>query len=727
MPIFRDDAAEKAYSQFMHDLLLQKLNADSIDPPNQYPLLHTAIVTHSLQGCRAVIDYYRERYTGTNSNQDFTFQQAINFKEKKFGYTALHLACQEGNLDFVRILMEEGKAVDYRVDEANNLPLHYAVLNGHKEIVHYLLTKRLLNELLNFLSFNGEYQTVNNSIESGEAAVNTENNDGDTPLMLALGLKVHDEQSANNREEIVNALIGKYYGNTIIEDQDLGKLKRDSYLLMAMRNGLNFSILDKIIKTKLSDINKKNEDGLSALHLAVIDGNLALIQLLLENQADTALKNDQGMTALHLAVAQQNANAEIVEMLLDYTAANGHLDVGDNNNNRALHIAAKQCDPAITALIVDYGANVNLTNNSGETPLMAAVRAFKAMPLIDCDDVESLTEDQKIILKNGDNQFRSYLYLCDYADMSNDVNKSAAEELVLFIIPKKKLTDHPQEKESQENNGRSTAHQITPIKTADLRLPIEDISAASSPASSTRPLNQNTHRKIMRNHQEKTTGFFERLNNYRISLWRKFKSTKMGRFVRRHPYISAGIFTLAVTGFVALCVFAPPVAAHIPILIGVSKALVSMKIISATANILKPIAETVAMNLPVAALALFIAGDTLIRSAYKKITNYFWPPRNKYIIEIGTSELSSNVGLDKDSAPSVKLNRKEMTGHDFKKQQKNSAGFSFVDDYLSIFNCCGNRKAEVKANQHKVVSIKGKEPDRESIESSTSSIARLNG
>lgn len=52
--------------------------------------------------------------------------------------TALHLACAEGHISVVRILLEQGASVDAR-DYAERTPLMYAAIWGYREIMELLI------------------------------------------------------------------------------------------------------------------------------------------------------------------------------------------------------------------------------------------------------------------------------------------------------------------------------------------------------------------------------------------------------------------------------------------------------------------------------------------------------------------------------------------------------------------------------------------------------------
>ncbi len=71
------------------------------------------------------------------------------------------------------------------------------------------------------------------------------------------------------------------------------------------------------IKEKM-DINRKDGDGVTALHAAVDCGFEKTVELLLKNGADPKIKNTQGYTPLSLA--KKNGSKEIVELLKKYGA-----------------------------------------------------------------------------------------------------------------------------------------------------------------------------------------------------------------------------------------------------------------------------------------------------------------------------------------------------------------------------------------------------------------------
>ncbi|KAK1940876.1 Histone-lysine N-methyltransferase EHMT2 [Phytophthora citrophthora] len=63
------------------------------------------------------------------------------------------------------------------------------------------------------------------------------------------------------------------------------------------------------------DINAKDEDGSTALHLAALESNAEIVSILLDGGFSVTAVNEGGSTALLIAALE--SNAEIISMLLD--------------------------------------------------------------------------------------------------------------------------------------------------------------------------------------------------------------------------------------------------------------------------------------------------------------------------------------------------------------------------------------------------------------------------
>ena len=202
----------------------------------------------------------------------------MNAKDS-YDITPLHLACQAGNLEGVKILLEECDA-DIAIQDSNrDTPLHEACLHGQEKIVKLLLDKM---------------KTIKSEEGSQEGKINllVKNHLGLTPFHLAC---------RGGHLEIARKL---YYHS----DQP--------FLLVA----------------------DKDIEGATALHLACQKDQPDVIEFLLSNGADVFAHKKDGMTPMHIAA--QHGCLEVMKSLITGNE-NIDIDVRDRYEQTPLHFAAE--------------------------------------------------------------------------------------------------------------------------------------------------------------------------------------------------------------------------------------------------------------------------------------------------------------------------------------------------------------------------------------------------
>jgi ankyrin repeat protein len=112
----------------------------------------------------------------------------------------------------------------------------------------------------------------------------------------------------------------------------------------------------------------------TALHYSALYGHLAQLNYLLEYLHGDGIEVDyvqdcHGFTALHLACIKPAI--ETIRLLLGHPCGNSP-NILSNDLSTALHIAAKCADEDTVELFIEYGADPNLVNSAGYTPLMIA-------------------------------------------------------------------------------------------------------------------------------------------------------------------------------------------------------------------------------------------------------------------------------------------------------------------------------------------------------------------
>lgn len=127
------------------------------------------------------------------------------------------------------------------------------------------------------------------------------------------------------------------------------------------------------------DLQLQNWQGLACLHIATLQRNQPLMELLLQNGADIdAQEGTSGKTALHLAVETQERG--LVQFLLQ---AGAQVDARMLNGCTPLHLAAGRGLGSISTTLCQAGADALLLNVEDETPQDLAEDPLTLLPFDD--------------------------------------------------------------------------------------------------------------------------------------------------------------------------------------------------------------------------------------------------------------------------------------------------------------------------------------------------------
>lgn len=262
---------------------------------------------------------------------------------------ALHDAVRAVNTTKVQTLLKTDVDINER-DEKGNTPLHYAARVGRLAIIRLL-------------------------VEQG-ADVTIENQAGRTPLDIVQSN--HYVKSTRLLSKVMEQQLQSADMNLHEAVQRLNQEKTVALL----DNGMN--------------INSRDVNGNTPLHIAATTGRLSMIDLLLKRGADVTLENGQGNTPLALAISANHIKA--IQHLLKAqrtTSQPEHLP--------PFHRAAVDNDTLLTKRMMKQGTAVDTLDDEGRTALQVVSR-------------KGMLDMVKFLIANGadvhhvDDQGRDVLY-----------------------------------------------------------------------------------------------------------------------------------------------------------------------------------------------------------------------------------------------------------------------------------------------------------------------------
>ncbi|KAI9077711.1 hypothetical protein K1719_040317 [Acacia pycnantha] len=121
--------------------------------------------------------------------------------------------------------------------------------------------------------------------------------------------------------------------------------------------------MDQLLESGV-DIDLKNKEGLTALHIAIIGKKEAVISHLLRKGACPHVRDKDGATPLHYAV--QVGAKKTVKLLIKYEI---DINVADNEGWTPLHVAIQSRNRDIAKILLVNGADKKRRNKDGKTAL----------------------------------------------------------------------------------------------------------------------------------------------------------------------------------------------------------------------------------------------------------------------------------------------------------------------------------------------------------------------
>eukprot|EP00485_Elphidium_margaritaceum_P003304 CAMPEP_0202692844 /NCGR_PEP_ID=MMETSP1385-20130828/7122_1 /ASSEMBLY_ACC=CAM_ASM_000861 /TAXON_ID=933848 /ORGANISM="Elphidium margaritaceum" /LENGTH=1923 /DNA_ID=CAMNT_0049348441 /DNA_START=155 /DNA_END=5926 /DNA_ORIENTATION=+ len=297
------------------------------------------------------------------------------------GITPLMLAAREGKKACLSALLQSGHPDLDKADTADRTPIMHAAYRGEAECVARLLKAGASTDvetvdgttLLMAACYGGLDEFAKYLCEHG-AEVNAVNENGFSPLLFA---------SSEGYQDVVNVLLNH---NASIEVESRGGL---TPLMSGCSGGLHEMVLYVLARINRSDMDKKDENGWTALMHAVACGHEKCAAILLKAGASVVSVGDDGYSLLSIAIMSNltwmvrhildvirkqitlDNKKEIFTMFNTRETTNGFSCI-----HEACGIGADKC----LSLLLEYNdkyfdgnmLRFNLPDLNGRTPLMIA-------------------------------------------------------------------------------------------------------------------------------------------------------------------------------------------------------------------------------------------------------------------------------------------------------------------------------------------------------------------
>ncbi|XP_074357329.1 uncharacterized protein LOC141697043 isoform X2 [Apium graveolens] len=388
----------------------------------KHTALHQAIYRGHTEVAEVIIEAARQNLSET-SFQDFLRQG------DKDNDTALHAAVMEGNVAIVKLLVEaDPHDTHIQNDDEGKTPMYIAVEQGYNEIVHIIstiCTAPSLNGPGGSTALHAAVRNDNDSIEVVKVLI-------DAARRLPYSAPDHENSDSIPVTSLQSSILRTDEDD---DDDDSTGDNTDPNRVTSFQasSSYNDSTDDHPLSSFQAFLRRVDEDGNTALHIAVMQHNLASAKLLVESDPSyEGTPNNKGQTPFYIAVERGHAHTA---KIICTTCATPHFLDGPGGKMTALHAVIKNLDEAnneakeVIEMIIDqikkHKINVALdeifykTDEDGCTTLEVAVGLNKVAV------VELILDLQNSASKREDGAFISLMpliYKAEGKDYKNIVD-----------------------------------------------------------------------------------------------------------------------------------------------------------------------------------------------------------------------------------------------------------------------------------------------------------------
>ncbi|KAJ8019835.1 Inversin [Holothuria leucospilota] len=257
--------------------------------------------------------------------------------------TALHWSASYGNVEAVKILINEGSNIGIP-DVDGKTPLHWAATAGDSPTAT---------------------ATVQVILDAEPSVINWQDYEGRTALHLAVA-----DGNTNTVETLINF-------QTHLEKCNVSVLDNMFRTPLHWAAVLGHTHMVNRLLDKKASFSSSDGNGATALHYAAQNNHAETVEAFLSHEDITDEPDLERRTALMWA-AGKGAD-DVIKVMMQY---GGDIDATDNTGATALHAAAMAGHASTIHVLLEFGANVSVTDQNKHTPLFRAAEMGQTDALI---------------------------------------------------------------------------------------------------------------------------------------------------------------------------------------------------------------------------------------------------------------------------------------------------------------------------------------------------------
>ncbi|KAF5296332.1 hypothetical protein FQA39_LY12549 [Lamprigera yunnana] len=270
-----------------------------------------------------------------------------------WGEYALHLAVKKGFDEIISVILDSGFDIN-RKNNDGHTALWLAVQSGDMEVVELLISKGACtnNDYYAHLAIENRYFELAMKFLPDMSQVCVKNTDGNTLLHLSLM-----SECCFFSKLLLNEAISRNY----LDDEF-------NYMHYAAKLGNN-DVLNSLLEYGF-DINEKDDYGENPLTAALSHNNFATARFLLSKGADPNMDENDYFSVCYCA---ENAENDLLLIMIQQGA---NLNLQNSQGVTPLMSAIEKERYFTVKLLLENGADANLIDNQGKTALRYAVDCY---------------------------------------------------------------------------------------------------------------------------------------------------------------------------------------------------------------------------------------------------------------------------------------------------------------------------------------------------------------